>query len=131
MKSVRFGANLRFLSSGEKVRFIAGAGTGVVHHTLKLDRLDDNPDATGGTAQGFDPYFALEAGIGFNFGHWLVEAAAIAMIDGTNSLSGEFDEKDSGTLSGSTDSTLPVAGLSLRFGYSQWLPRWARVRASQ
>jgi hypothetical protein len=123
VKSVRFGANLRFLSSGEKVRFIAGAGTGVVHHTLKLDGLAEIEDATGGTASGVDPYFALEAGIGFNFGHWLIEAAAIAMVDGTSSLSGEFDEKDSGDAFGSTDSTLPVAGLSLRFGYSQWLPR--------
>jgi hypothetical protein len=125
VKSVRFGANLRFLSSGERVRFIAGAGTGVVHHTLKLEPLDDPEfaDATGGTAKGVDPYFALEAGIGFNFGHWLVEAAAIAMVDGTSSLSGEFDEKDSGDAFGDTDSTLPVAGLSLRFGYSQWLPR--------
>jgi hypothetical protein len=123
VQSVRFGANLRFLSSGEKVRFIAGAGTGIVHHKLTLDRVDAIPDATGGSASGVDPYFALEAGIGFNFGHWLVEAAAVAMVDGTNSLSGVFDEQDTGDAFGETDSTLPVAGLSLRFGYSQWLPR--------
>jgi hypothetical protein len=125
VKSVRLGANLRFLSSGEKVRFIVGAGTGIVHHTLELDALNSAnfPEATGGNAAGVDPYFALEAGIGFNFGHWMIEAAAIAMVDGTSSLSGTFDGKDSGDAFGETDSTLPVAGLSLRFGYSQWLPR--------
>ncbi len=125
VKSVRLGANLRFLSSGEKVRFIAGAGTGIVFHELKLDALDnpEHSEATGGTASGVDPYFALEAGIGFNFGHWMIEAAAIAMVDGTNALSGRFDGQESADAFGATDSTLPVAGLSLRFGYSQWLPR--------
>jgi hypothetical protein len=125
VRSGRVGANLRFMSSGEKARFIAGAGTGVVVHQLELDPLKDSEfeDATGGRERGVDPYFTLEAGIGFNFGHWLMEVAAFALVDGTSSLSGKFDQRDSGAVFGESRSTLPVAGLSLRFGYSQWLSR--------
>ncbi len=119
---LRLGPNLRFMSAGEKVRFVAGTGVGAVFQNLVVDEpvgaMDEN--ASGYDVSGVDPYFLLELGIGFNFGHWLVEADAMATIDGTNSLRKKLPPD---IIDDEGRNTLPVAGLSLRFGYSQWRPR--------
>ncbi len=119
---LRLGPNLRFMSAGEKVRFVAGTGVGAVFHNLVIDPTVDGTMQTvrGYDVSGVDPYFLLELGIGFNFGHWLVEADAIATIDGTSSLRRKLDPE---VLDDQGRNTMPIAGLSLRFGYSQWRPR--------
>lgn len=125
VRSLRFGPNLRILSPGEKVRFVGGVGAGIALHELRLDELDDPkfPDAAGGKAAGVDPYFSLEAGVGVSLGRWLLEGVVLATIDGASSLSGNFDRRTTEAAFGGTDSTLPMLGLSLRFGYSNWRPR--------
>ncbi|HVJ19565.1 MAG TPA: hypothetical protein VM686_29295, partial [Polyangiaceae bacterium] len=115
---VRVGPNLRFMSGGDRVRFVAGAGVGAVFHRLELDPLiqDGTTVDDGQKAFGVDPYFALELGIGFNLGHWLMEAVAMASIDGTGNLKNDLE--------GTGDrNTLPIVGLGLKFGYSQWKSR--------
>ncbi len=119
MSWMRLGPNLRFMSGGDRVRFVAGAGVGAVFHRLELDAYDDPDLGIHGDAQkafAVDPYFALELGIGFNFGHWLMEAVALASIDGTGNLRKGLSEDVE-------RNTLPIVGLSLKFGYSQWKSR--------
>ena len=118
---VRFGPNLRFMSGGDRVRFVAGASVGAVFHRLQLDAYPDASGSLGETANaqdafGVDPYFALELGIGFNFGHWMMEAVGLASIDGTANLKNDLQ----GT---ANRNTMPIVGLSLKFGYSQWKSR--------
>jgi hypothetical protein len=117
MSWMRLGPNLRFMSGGDRVRFVAGAGVGAVFHRLELDAYDEGGVTAGAQdAFGVDPYFALELGIGFNFGHWLMEAVALASIDGTRNLRSDLE-------GGANRNTLPIVGLSLKFGYSQWKSR--------
>jgi hypothetical protein len=114
---MRVGPNLRLLSNGERVRFVAGAGVGAVFHQIQVDAVP-SADLAAQEAFGVDPYFALELGIGFNFGQWLVETVALASIDGTSALKSDLADKAEGDRK-----TLPIVGLSLKFGYSQWKPR--------
>jgi len=117
---MRLGPNLRFMSSGDRVRFVAGAGAGAVFHRLQVDAVPDlsDPEAAAQDVFGVDPYFVIEVGIGFNFGHWLMEAVALASIDGTHNLKSGLADRTA-----SERNTLPIVGLALKFGYSQWKPR--------
>lgn len=114
--SFHFGPNVRVMSTGERVRFVGTVGAGIVFHRLEVTGKDGFEDH----AQGVDPYFMIDAGIGFNLGPWLVEASLLARVDGSSSLQGDFDNP---TLGKNLGTTLPMAGLNLRVGWGQWRPR--------
>lgn len=69
-----------------------------------------------GKAKGWDPYFLLEVGAQFNWGHILMEANVTAFIDGASNATGDgYDPfEDTGGL--------VMVGLGLRGGWSEWTP---------
>ena len=114
--ALRFGPNLRLMTTGRSWRFSSTIGTGLVHHQLDLDRVDAT--LTGGKATGNDPYFLLELGIQFNVKRFLVGAEIVTIIDGASSLNKQKLD-GSNPAFGSTD-TLPLFGLGIHGGYSVW-----------
>jgi hypothetical protein len=113
LTSIHFGPDLKLMTTGDKLRFVTTVGVGVVHHRLSVSK--EIPDEV----RGIDPYFSLELGLGFNYKQFLGELGLIALIDGSTALQKGFSEpnqhltKDLGT-------TLPMFGLGLRGGFSQW-----------
>jgi len=62
------------MSAGESLRFTSVIGAGAVRHEIDLEPRDmSKPGASeampGGNAKGWDPYFLLEVGIQYNWGH--------------------------------------------------------------
>ena len=49
--ALRFGPNLRLMTTGKKLRFSSTIGAGAVHHKLVLDPVATDPSLTGGTRQ--------------------------------------------------------------------------------
>ncbi len=125
VQSFRIGPNLRINSGGESIRFTSALGLGAVQHTVKFGGIT-NPDGLTlpknypldkATASGWDPYLLLEIGAQFNLGHVLLEADAIANIDGATSVhddTGAKPYKDAGGLK--------MLGIGLRAGWSEWAP---------
>jgi hypothetical protein len=114
LTSIHFGPDLKLMTTGDKLRFVATIGAGIVHHRLAVSReIADE-------VRGLDPYFSLELAMGFNYRHFLGEIGLIALIDGSAGLQKGFSDpnrdltKDLGT-------TLPMFGLGLRGGFSQWV----------
>jgi hypothetical protein len=113
LTSIHFGPDLKLMTTGDKLRFVATVGAGIVHHRLAISR--EVPDEV----RGIDPYFSLELALGFNYRQFLGEIGVVTLIDGSSSLQKGFSEanrdltKDLGT-------TLPMFGLGLRGGFSQW-----------
>jgi len=114
---VRFGPNLRLMTTGKTLRFSSAIGVGVVHHKLVLDAVSDNASYPGGSASGYDPYFLLELGIEWSLGRVLLGAEIVTLIDGASGLNKQKVEDSSAF--GSTN-TLPLFGLGLHGGYSLW-----------
>ena len=114
--ALRFGPNLRLMTTGKSWRFASTIGTGIVHHQLDLDKVDAT--LTGGKATGNDPYFLLELGIQFNIKRFLLGAEIVTLIDGASSLNKQKLDGSNAAF-GSTD-TLPRFGLGVHGGYGVW-----------
>jgi hypothetical protein len=118
LSTVRFGPNLRLMTTGKTLRFSTTIGTGVVHHKLDLDPVPGNSKLPGGSVSGYDPYFLLELGLQWSLGHVLLGAEVATLIDGASSLNKQKLEGDQAAF-GNTN-TLPLFGLGLHGGYSLW-----------
>jgi hypothetical protein len=126
LDSIRVGPNLRILSAGESLRFTSTAGAGAVRHEMNLDKASDKA-ASGapmpaGNAKGWDPYFLVEVGIQYNWGHALLELDAVAFIDGASNVKGTQTGGKSWEPYRDTGGLL-MAGIGLRGGWSEWAPR--------
>jgi hypothetical protein len=112
----RLGPLVRLTTPGEHFRFGAGFGAGFVWHQLRV-AADENRQ--GGKAAGVDPFFLLEVGVAYHFGHLSIGFDLVAQIDGASSLDGEFDGVNQKAFDRSGNA-LPMLGIGLRAGYSQW-----------
>lgn len=113
----RFGVNARFMTPGERFRFVGIAGVGGAHHRLdlKIPALDGRPQGDGGA---FNAYFLVEGGVELSFGRALVGAMLALAVDGINNLSiGPASQRVYEARN------ISMAGLGLRVGYGHWLPR--------
>jgi hypothetical protein len=118
LTSVRLGPNLRIMSGGERVRFTSTFGAGAVRHVIEVSEPEGGQGtASTGTAIGWDPYFLLEVGAQFNWGHILMEANVTAFIDGASNARGPGDFEPFADTGG-----LVMVGLGLRAGWSEWSP---------
>ena len=118
LNALRFGPNLRLMTTGKTWRFSSVIGAGAVHHKLVLAPAAADPTLTGGSANGFDPYFLLELGVQWNLGHFLLGAEVVTLIDGASSLNKQSVE--GATRAFGNTNTLPLFGLGLHGGYSFW-----------
>lgn len=111
----RFGVNARFITPGERFRFVGIAGVGGVRHQLDLQvsREDGRPRGEGSA---LNAYLMLEAGIELSFGRALVGGMLTFAMDGINNLtigpSSRRIYSDSRNIS--------MAGIGLRVGYGHW-----------
>jgi hypothetical protein len=115
----RVGPLLRLATPGEHWRVGAGFGAGLVWHELRVAADADDENRSGGKAAGLDPFFLLEVGLAYHFGHLSVGLDLAAQIDGASSLDGEFDGANQKAFDRSGNA-LPMLGIGLRAGYSQW-----------
>ncbi len=132
LESIRLGPNLRIMSGGETIRFTSTLGVGAVRHQLELEAVNDSdPDkasaVAGGKAKGWDPYFLLEVGIQYNWGHLLLELNGLTFIDGASNVKGTNDLNQDWTPYSDTGGLL-MAGIGLRAGWSEWTPDAAPKR---
>jgi hypothetical protein len=114
LDSARVGGNVRYMSSGRKLRFSSTLGVGAVRHKVVIE--PSATDATTGQikAAGIDPYFMAEVGAQYNWGHILLELNLVAFIDGASNVKDGNDPLFS--------AGLPMLGLGLRGGWSEWKP---------
>ncbi|HEX3776303.1 MAG TPA: PEGA domain-containing protein [Polyangiaceae bacterium] len=117
--TVRFGPNLRLMTTGKTLRFSSTLGAGVVHHKLVLDAVPMDPVHTGGSASGFDPYFSIELGIQWSIDKFLLGAEVITMIDGASGFNKQKLDNDSAEAFESR-ATLALFGLGIHGGYAFW-----------
>lgn len=116
LRSVHFGPNLKLMTTGEKLRFVATVGSGAVHHRLSVRK--EMPE----DVRGIDPYFLLELSLGFNHKQFLGEVGLVALIDGSTALQKGFRAETNRELTRDLGTTLPMVGIGLRGGFSQWRP---------
>ncbi len=116
LTSIHFGPDLKLMTPGERLRFVATIGAGIVHHRLSVSKVA--PDEV----RGIDPYFSLELGLGFNYRQFLGEIGLIALIDGSAALQKGFSDASNRALTKDIGTTLPMVGIGLRGGFSQWRP---------
>jgi len=116
LSSIHFGPDLKLMTTGERLRFVATIGAGVVHHRLAVSKVA--PDEV----RGVDPYFALELALGFNYRQFLGEIGLMAQIDGSTALQKGFSDSSNKALTSDLGTTLPMLGIALRGGFSQWRP---------
>lgn len=114
LTSIHFGPDLKLMTTGDKLRFVATIGAGVVHHRLSVSR--EVPDEV----RGVDPYFALELALGFNYRQFLGEIGFVTWIDGSTALQKGFTTDENRNLTKDLGTTLPMFGIGLRGGFSQW-----------
>jgi hypothetical protein len=114
LTSVHFGPDLKLMTTGDKLRFVATVGAGMVHHRLALSNVA--PDEV----RGLDPYFSLELALGFNYRQFLGEIGLITQLDGSTALQRGFSESSNRDLTKNLGTTLPMVGIGLRAGFSQW-----------
>ncbi len=119
LDSLRIGPNLRIMSAGDTLRFTSTVGVGAVRHQIELDHLEDQSKEglPADEAHGWDPYFLLEIGIQYNWGHVLLELAGLLYVDGASNVkssAGWAPYKDTGGLL--------IGGLGLKAGWSEWTP---------
>ncbi len=130
LDSFRLGPNLRIMSGGDNLRFTSSLGAGAVRHQLELKKPDPNdPDKdlalAPGEAKGWDPYFMLEVGAQYNWGHVLLELDVIILLDGASNTVGSFSDGKSWEPFADTGGLL-MGGLGLRVGWSEWTPDSAK-----
>ena len=116
LTSIHFGPDLKLMTTGERLRFVATIGAGIVHHRLSVSKVA--PDEV----RGVDPYFSLEVALGFNYRQFLGELGLIALIDGSTALQKGFSDASNRALTRDLGTTLPMIGVGLRGGFSQWRP---------
>lgn len=116
LTSVHFGPDLKLMTTGERLRFVTTIGAGIVHHRLSVSKKV--PDEV----RGVDPYFSLEVALGFNYRQFLGEIGFMALIDGSTALQRGFSDASNRALTSDLGTTLPMVGLALRGGFSQWRP---------
>jgi hypothetical protein len=116
LTSIHFGPDLKLMTTGERLRFVTTIGAGIVHHRLSVSQFA--PDEV----RGVDPYFSFELGMTFNYRQFLGEIGLIALIDGSTALQKGFSEEANRALTRDLGTTLPMVGLGLRGGFSQWRP---------
>ena len=126
LDSFRLGPNLRIMSGGDKLRFTSTLGAGAVRHQLELAEADQNdPEKDlallAGEAKGWDPYFMLEVGAQYNWGHVLLELDVIILLDGASNTVGSFSDGKDWEPFADTGGLL-MGGLGLRVGWSEWTP---------
>ncbi|RYZ09384.1 MAG: hypothetical protein EOO73_03550 [Myxococcales bacterium] len=114
LTSVHFGPDLKLMTTGEKLRFVVSVGAGMVHHRLALSKVAPEE------VRGIDPYFSLELALGFNYRQFLGEIAFVGQIDGSTALQSGFTESANRDLTKNLGTTLPMIGVGLRGGFSQW-----------
>ncbi|HYP90804.1 MAG TPA: hypothetical protein VEQ59_21705, partial [Polyangiaceae bacterium] len=114
LTAIHFGPDLKLMTTGDKLRFVATVGAGVVHHRLSVSK--GIPDEV----RGIDPYFSLELSLGFNYRQFLGEIGLIASIDGSTGLQKGFSDSANKDLTKDLGTTLPMLGIGLRGGFSQW-----------
>ena len=116
LTSIHFGPDLKLMTTGERLRFVTTIGAGIVHHRLAVSKGFDEK------VRGLDPYFSLELALGFNYRQFLGELGLIALIDGSTALQRGFSEPSNQALTRDLGTTLPMVGIGLRGGFSQWRP---------
>lgn len=116
LTSIHFGPDLKLMTTGERLRFVTTIGAGIVHHRLAVSKGFDEE------VRGVDPYFSLEVALGFNYRQFLGELGLIALIDGSTNLQKGFSEPSNQALTRDLGTTLPMVGIGLRGGFSQWRP---------
>ena len=117
LRSIHFGPNLKLMTTDATLRFVTTIGAGIVHHRLEVAA---NEQFRAAEARGVDPYFLLGLGMGFSFKHFLGEIGLVALIDGTTKLQKGFTDQQNAGLTEELGTTLPMVGLGLRGGFSQW-----------
>jgi hypothetical protein len=122
LRSIHLGPNLKLMTTGEKLRFVTTIGAGIVHHRLAVDATSAGAGAPAAEVRGVDPYFLLELSLGFNYRHFLGEIGLLALIDGSTALQQGFQDSQNAALTRDLGTTLPMVGLGLRGGFSQWKP---------
>ncbi len=128
VRAVRLGGNVRYMSSGDSIRFASTLGVGAVRHTVEIESATGDPDPAleGGEAAGTDPYFLVELGGQLNLGHVLLEAGLAMYVEGTDNIRGSVDGAPRDTLY--TQDGLVMVGLNLKAGWGEWRPTPARSR---
>jgi hypothetical protein len=101
------------MTTGDKLRFVTTVGAGLVHHRLSVSK------EVSADVRGVDAYFSLELGLGFNYKQFLGEIGVIALIDGSAALQKGYSPPNA-DLTKDLGTTLPMFGLGLRGGFSQW-----------
>jgi hypothetical protein len=119
LRSIHFGPTLKLMTTGEKLRFVTTVGAGIVHHRLAIAAFGETRAAE---VRGVDPFFLLELGLGFNYKQFLGEIALMALIDGSTALQKDLRGEANQGLTKDLGTTLPMAGIGLRGGFSQWRP---------
>jgi hypothetical protein len=115
----RLGPIVRLTTPTEKVRASAGFGAGLVWHQLRVAAHAADENRQGGKAAGWDAFAVLELGVAYHFGHLSIGLDLVGQIDGASSLEGEFDGANQRAFDRSGNA-LPLLGIGLRAGYSQW-----------
>ncbi len=133
LDSFRLGPNLRIMSGGDTLRFTSTLGAGAVRHQIELKPpKQDDPQASialpAGEAKGWDPYFMLEVGAQYNWGHVVFELDAIVMLDGASNTVGSFSDGKSWAPFKETGGLI-MGGLGLRVGWSEWTPDSSKPKA--
>jgi len=94
-------------------------GAGAVWHELRVAAHAEDENRKGGKADGWDAFFLLEVGVSYHFGHLSIGLDLAAQVDGASSLAGDFDGTNQRAFD-RTGNILPLLGIGLRAGYSQW-----------
>ncbi len=116
LTSIHFGPDLKLMTTGERLRFVATIGAGIVHHRLSVSK------EVADEVRGVDPYFSLELAMGFNYRQFLGEIGFMTLIDGSTALQKGFSDTSNQALTKDLGTTLPMVGIALRGGFSQWRP---------
>lgn len=111
----RFGTNARFMTGGDRFRFMAAAGVGGAYHRLSLRLLKEDGRIQGGSAA-LNAYLFAEAGVELSFGPALIGGVIALAVDGINNLT-----IGGGAQRAYSDArNITMAGLGLRLGYAHW-----------
>jgi hypothetical protein len=118
----RYGVNARFMSAGDRFRFLGVAGLGAARHHLTIPDTDaaDTPAAQrrpSGSGSAFNAYAILEGGFELSFGRVLVDGVMVLALDGINNLS---LDNASRTRAYTESRNAYMTGLGVRLGYALW-----------
>ena len=120
MEGQRLGVAVRYSLGSRNVRFIAGAGLGVIHQKLSLTSstptLGSEANRTEASTSGWSGGGMLELGASFNFQRFLLETLLVGHADGTSTL----DAVVPGTTQPFGGRAATSVGLAIRAGYSTW-----------